>query len=164
MTGSTLPTLVVIDDEPDIRDFVMVVARAAGYSSSAVTDAGPWLMGEQVPPDVIILDLVMPGMDGVEVLREFARRHQSSRIIISSAHSSRVLGLSIVGQLPKPFHAAQPRELLNQQLAASKPEPAAKLNPALPELRRTEASASRSPSFSYCRGRKWRTASTRHSA
>ena len=143
-SGGAKPTLVIIDDQQELCDLVVAIARSAGYDASAVIDAGPWLESAAPAPDVIILDLMMPGVDGIEVLRKLAARHQTSRIIISSAHSASVLdasmrlagalGLRIAGQLPKPVQAARLRELLGRQLAAPAAPPDAKPQVTLDEL------------------------------
>lgn len=139
-----LPTLVVVDDQPELCDLVLAVAKADGYDATAAIDPIEWLLRTEAAPDVIILDLMMPGMDGIEVLRKLAERGQKSRIILSSAHSERVLdssmrlakalGLNIVGRLPKPVKPAQLRDLLRQQMALARPATAGAPQPTLDEL------------------------------
>lgn len=63
-------SVLVVDDEPDIRDLLRITLEAEGYE---VFEAGDGLeaihMVRQAQPDLVILDIMMPHMDGLEVLR-----------------------------------------------------------------------------------------------
>ena len=118
-----MPRLLVLDDMESVGATVAAFARSVGYDARYVThpaeffDAlGTWT------PDVLVIDLVMPTMDGVEVIGRLAQAGCRSRLVISSGVGSRVLdaarraagehGLPIVGVLSKPFHAEAARALL----------------------------------------------------
>lgn len=115
-------TLRVIDDEPALCGFVRAVAEGLGYAVSVhlgAEDAGaldpPW-------PDVIALDLAMPGIDGIEALRRLGAQQCPSRILLMSGFDRRVLetatqlaverGLGVIGHVEKPMRAATLRTLL----------------------------------------------------
>ncbi len=115
--------LLILDDDPLSGQTIGNVASLAGYEveiTSNHKDFFPLL--ESWKPDIIALDLVMPDMDGVEVIAELARRHSQAKVIITSGIGGRVLdaagrtaaerGLHIAGVLPKPFSPATLRELL----------------------------------------------------
>ena len=104
--------LLILDDDPDVGQTIELIARTAGLETrftSSPVQFFDWL--DQWLPDHI--DLVMPEMDGVEVLAQLARRSCRARIIVTSGVDGRVLdaagrsaserGLDIVGVLPKPF-------------------------------------------------------------
>lgn len=81
---------------------------------------------EEWSPDAVAIDLVMPGMDGMQVLQELARRECRARVIVTSGVGNRVLdaagrsarehGLHFAGVLPKPFYSADVARLLDRCL------------------------------------------------
>jgi CheY-like chemotaxis protein len=85
------PRLLVIDDDPAIRQVVAGVARSVGFDvaacdSDATLDA--CLDGEA---DLIILDLVMPVVDGIEVIERLAQSQSLARLVLVSGQDRRVL-------------------------------------------------------------------------
>jgi len=81
-------TILVVDDEPLVRDLLVQFLSLRGYRALGVKDGAEALsMVEQAPPDLILLDLIMPGMDGVEVLRQLRQReYRGGVIIITGSH------------------------------------------------------------------------------
>ena len=76
-------TILVVDDEPLIRDLLVQFLSLRGYRALGVKDGTQALsMVEQAPPDLILLDLFMPGMDGVDVLRQLRQREYAGGVII----------------------------------------------------------------------------------
>ena len=62
--------VLIIDDDPDFQEFVCALFELEGYEPHAAFDGPTGLeLYEQVHPDVILLDVMMPGMDGYEVCR-----------------------------------------------------------------------------------------------
>ena len=115
--------LLILDDEPGIAATVAVIAESAGFAAISTTDATEFFSRiEEWQPTHIALDLVMPNMDGVQVLARLAELGCTASIIITSGVGSRVLdaagrsatghGLRIAGMLAKPFTPAMLRALL----------------------------------------------------
>jgi DNA-binding response OmpR family regulator len=111
MTG---PTILVVDDEPPIIDLVRGYLEREGYTVTAVGD-GPSAVEavRDLSPDVVILDVMLPGFDGVEVCRRI-RAFSDAYVLMLTARSEeidRVVGLSVGADdyLAKPF---SPRELV----------------------------------------------------
>lgn len=81
--ADTGETILVVDDEPLVRDLLVQFLSLRGYRALGVKDGAEALsMVEQAPPDLILLDLVMPGMDGAEVLRQLRQREYTGGVII----------------------------------------------------------------------------------
>ena len=124
----TQPTLVVIDDEPDLCEFVAEVAKLEGFDPIAISDAPSIAAIVGADPEVIVLDLNMPDMDGVEILRRCAERGCRARFILMSGFDRKVLDaacqlavahrLTVAGILEKPVRGADLQELLRKQVSA----------------------------------------------
>jgi len=123
--------LLILDDDPLAGQTIGNVAALAGYAVEVTDNHQDFFrLLEAWPPDIIALDLVMPGMDGVEIIAELARRQSQASIIITSGIGGRVLdaagrtaaerGLHIGGILPKPFSPALLRELLTKSAGDGK--------------------------------------------
>ena len=107
------PRLLLVDDEPSLGDYLARAAIECGFEAEVTRDDGKFrdaFLRER--PDIVALDLGMPGMDGVELLRFLADERYSSPVLIVSGHDRRVLdsafrlgealGLSMAGPLQKP--------------------------------------------------------------
>ena len=134
--SDTVSRLLVLDDDPDIGQTVRNMAENLGYQCRVTTrpeDFFETLDGWR--PSHILLDLVMPEMDGMEVIRHLADRRCGATLIISSGLGNRVIDaasraasqhqLSMAGVLAKPFSIRDLRTLLGRQPPASpSPRPA----------------------------------------
>jgi DNA-binding response OmpR family regulator len=105
--------LLVVEDDPDIRSMMREALTRQGYEVSTAT-SGREVLGEvaRSQPDLILLDLKMPGMDGYEVIRQLKAGHdtQSIPIIVTTASpldkerdKIRVLGMGATQYITKPL-------------------------------------------------------------
>jgi DNA-binding response OmpR family regulator len=114
MAEVDLRRILLVDDEPELRRMVRRYLQAEGFEvveASDGRDAVSRLGGST--PDLVVLDVAMPGIDGFEVLQEI-RRHSDVPVIMLTARTEevdRVVGLSIGADdyVTKPF---SPRELV----------------------------------------------------
>src|SRR6202167_1988691 len=122
--------LLIFDDDPGVGNIIRLIAEKSGLAARLVTHPEDFFraVGEWRPTHITI-DLVMPDMDGVQVLVELAARNCKANVIITSGMGGRVLdaagrsandhGLNIVGVLAKPFGTAAMQELLLQPAGAA---------------------------------------------
>ena len=107
-------TLMVLDDDRVLAAIISRVAEASGFHVRCFSDPLDFLAAvRSESPSHLAVDLVLPGMDGIEVLRRLADTRCASGIILTSGMGERVLesarqtarerGLDILGVLPKPF-------------------------------------------------------------
>ncbi|MDP9441864.1 MAG: response regulator transcription factor [Actinomycetota bacterium] len=109
-----METVLVVDDEPAVRELVAAVFRSAGFSVRCSPTAASALESLAADPlDLIILDLTLPDMDGLAVLREIRQRSGVPIIVLTGrgAEPDRVLDFAVGADdyVPKPF---SPRELV----------------------------------------------------
>lgn len=103
--------VLVVDDEPDIQDFVSMVLRGAAYAVDTASNGREALQKiESDPPDLVILDLMMPAMDGWTVLERLSReRKPAPPIVVLSGHRdyARAQEAGAAACVLKPFDVPQ---------------------------------------------------------
>jgi DNA-binding response OmpR family regulator len=121
----TLPRLLLIDDEPALAAFVAKAADLCGFDPMiAEQDQQFRDLFREKRPQMVALDLGMPGMDGIELLRFLADEGFKDPVLIISGFDRRVLesairlgtaiGLQMVGPLEKPARLEELEEILNR--------------------------------------------------
>lgn len=124
-SSETPITLLILDDDALTGQTIRSIAEFAGLDvrfTSSPQEFFEWVNDWQ--PTFVALDLIMPEMDGVEVMQRLAQQGCTANLIITSGVGSRVLdaavrsarehGLNILGSLAKPFSPAELRSLLSQ--------------------------------------------------
>ena len=125
---TAIQRVLVIDDSIEVGEIVSVTIEKLGMTCTLTTDVPAFLaeLGQDSSPGstLIMLDLVMPNTDGIELLRLLAARRCQAGIILMSGVGKRVidtaerlaksLGLTIVGQLQKPFRIVQLEALIER--------------------------------------------------
>ncbi len=109
-----MPTILIVDDDAHIRDVIDFALQKAGFATVNAENGEQALARFQShPPDLVVLDIVMPELDGTEVCKAL-RRFSSVPIVFLSSRDDevdRILGLELGGDdyVTKPF---SPRELV----------------------------------------------------
>ncbi|MDR6864173.1 response regulator transcription factor [Phycicoccus sp. 3266] len=118
MTTPQGTRVLVADDDPDIRDLVDFKLSQAGYAVQAVPDGlAAWEAYQQEAPALVILDVMMPGLSGIDVLRKIRDSETPSTPVLLLSAKSRDTDVDTgfaVGAddyVIKPF---SPRELLHR--------------------------------------------------
>src|SRR6267143_83624 len=122
--------ILVVDDEPDAIELIAFNLKAAGYDVTSAADGDEALKkARAVLPHLIILDLMLPGVDGLAVCKQLRRDERTAPIPIimltaKAAEIDRVLGLELGADdyVTKPF---SPRELILRIKRLLRREPAA---------------------------------------
>ncbi|HEX4789376.1 MAG TPA: response regulator transcription factor [Actinospica sp.] len=127
------PTVLVVDDEPKIRDIVRRYLEADGFAVTEQGDGpGALAAAREQRPDLIVLDVMLPGLDGVEVLRRLRETSQVPVILLTARAEEvdKLIGLAVGADdyLTKPFSgrelAARARVIL-RRVTSAPPEAAA---------------------------------------
>jgi DNA-binding response OmpR family regulator len=124
--------LLLIDDEPAFGRFIAHAAETGGFTAHVTMSAEPFMQKyRELKPEAVALDLGMPRVDGVELLRFLAEAKCTAPVIIISGFDRRVLdssmrlgsalGLKMVGPLEKPVRLQELLDLLDQ---IKRPSPA----------------------------------------
>ena len=106
--------ILVIDDEPDIRNVVQLYLRREGFDVETAADGEAALRSvEQNPPDLVVLDLIMPKMGGLDVIRRIRSQQDIPIIMLTSKDEEidKIVGLEVGADdyITKPF---SPREMV----------------------------------------------------
>jgi two-component system OmpR family response regulator len=113
VTKDTAPRVLVVDDEPSIVDAVATSLRYEGFEVDvAVTGRDALTLAQEDPPDLVILDVMLPGLDGLEVTRRLRADGVDVPILFVTARDTlhdKVAGLTIGGDdyVTKPFALAE---------------------------------------------------------
>ena len=155
MAGDAKARVLVVDDEANIRTMLRVCLEGAGYEVAlAPSGEAGVALARRSPPDVALVDLRMPGIDGLAVLRALALDAPSTGVVLMTAHASidsavDAVRAGAVDYLPKPFTPAQVLHAVAKVLAR------ARVEHELAELRRAGSRVhprfeSKSPAMQHC--------------
>lgn len=121
--------LLVVDDQVEITDLIREIAGAEGYDVHTLNQSSQFFdRFEQIGPDVVCIDIHMPDVDGIEILRWLSNANAASRVVILSGGDPLFTKVAErIGEaasldihtLVKPFSLSDFREILREV-----PEPA----------------------------------------
>ncbi|QPC47905.1 response regulator YycF [Mangrovibacillus cuniculi] len=101
-------TILVVDDEKPIADILEFNLKKEGYTVHCAYDGDTAIkMAEEIKPDLMLLDIMLPGRDGMEVCREIRKKYEMPIIMLTAKDSEidKVLGLELGADdyVTKPF-------------------------------------------------------------
>lgn len=111
-------TILIVDDHPVVRDGLAAILGTQPdftVGGEAATGEEALALYEELRPDVVLLDLEMPGMDGVTVLRRLREQHPAARVVVFTAFDTdeRILGALRAGAKGYLLKGAPRTELFN---------------------------------------------------
>jgi two-component system, OmpR family, response regulator ResD len=124
----TRGSVLVVDDEPVITEVVSRYLERAGYATRVAADGLEALrIADDSEPDLVVLDLLLPGLDGLEVMRELRERRRTPVILLTAKGEAgdRIMGLrrGADDYVVKPFSPAELVARVDAVLRRGEPEP-----------------------------------------
>ncbi len=149
--------ILIIDDEPSVRDALRMVFKADHETVSAADGPAALAQLADGPVDLVLLDVVLPGMDGLEVLRAIRAAYPALPVVMLTATRTvrtavDAIRLGAVDYLTKPFDVDELRLVVRKALAvpAAPPPPGGSASPA----HRSAATAANGSAGRYATGAK----------
>ncbi|HEY7957371.1 MAG TPA: sigma-54 dependent transcriptional regulator [Polyangia bacterium] len=121
-------SVLIVDDDDSSREYLAVLLNALGFSPEAVASGALAIerLARDEPPDVVVLDVLMPDLDGVETLRRYRAAGGRVPVVMCSALDEsdtvvRAMRAGAADYITKPFNSDELREILERVAEGSKP-------------------------------------------
>jgi|SRR6185503_14179817 two-component system nitrogen regulation response regulator GlnG len=117
--------ILVVDDEPEVRLVLTEFLESRGYEVTAASSGAEAIsLVDAVKPHVVLLDVTMPEMDGMETLKRLAAANPGLPIIMVTANAdvdvtSRLLAMGAADYIPKPFDLEYLGQAVGIQISAA---------------------------------------------
>ena len=118
--------ILVVDDEPQVRQLMEQFLTDKGFNVRVAENGRQGLAAlESFTPDLVLLDMHMPELDGIETLKQLAGRSPAPAVIMVTVNddvetTSRLLQLGAADYVPKPFDLDYLEQAINIQLSATR--------------------------------------------
>lgn len=103
----TAPRVLVVDDSPELRRFMVLVLERAGMAAEPAADGEEAMeRAVETPPDVVVTDYRLPGIDGLETCRRLRALCGARAVLVSGGSITPEMAARVDAVLEKPFSAA----------------------------------------------------------
>lgn len=113
-TNAKLARVMVVDDDTLMREVLKALLRDEGFQVAGEARDGPSALSlvERTRPDIVCLDVNMPGMSGLDVLKSIRNKYPDIRVVMITGDSSmgtvrEAVGFGAMGYIIKPFNAGR---------------------------------------------------------
>jgi len=130
--------LLVIDDDPDICALVALAATSAGLDAASSTNFEQFKIRLTPETRVVVIDLMMPDVDGIEVIRYLSDRGHTAEVVLISGYDKKVLnvaaqlattlGLHVRAALQKPLNRGQLQDVFVRERDGTRSSPSSRAN------------------------------------
>jgi len=123
MSGAAMPRILLAEDDDSLRGFLARALERAGYDVTACADGDEAAAVLDEPWDLLLTDIVMPGLDGIEVARQAAAKHPGLRIMFITGFAAVALAAGESAPagakvLSKPIHLREIVHEVDRMIAA----------------------------------------------
>lgn len=120
--GKALKTVLIVDDEMGIRESLRMILKTEYRVLTASSGIEALKVQEREQPDIVFLDILMPGMDGMRVLAELRRTTPDTPVVMLTATQTlrtavEAMKLGAYDYLTKPFHVQEIKDLIQKAVA-----------------------------------------------
>ena len=114
--------VLVLDDEPEVCRYIADLIEGLGFEVETASNAALVYLHELKDSDIVFIDILMPGMDGLQVLEVLSRRNARCRIVLmigtdeepaGAVAMAKERGLQLIGILYKPFRLEHVKEVMD---------------------------------------------------
>ena len=119
-----VPRLMVVDDDDDVARLVCRAAESLGFSTQTVSGIAAFDAFVNFEPDVVVVDIFMPEIDGFEILHYLGQTHKGASVVIVSGkgisframaeHMCEQEGLHILANVAKPFSIERLHSIISE--------------------------------------------------
>ncbi len=115
--------ILIVDDQFGIRVLLQELFQKEGYQTFQAADGKKALeIVTHQNPDIVLLDIKIPGMDGIEILKQIKAKDVNCRVLIMTAYGEldliqEALDLGAVAYIAKPFDIMELRDVINKMMS-----------------------------------------------
>ena len=122
--GENMTKIMIVDDEPDLREMLNLMLNKEGFETKTAENGSDFLNKlDNFDPDIVTLDIMMPGLTTSEILRELTGKKSKPKIILltvvrySESEKKKIFGMgNVVDYVTKPFDLDQLMDAIHKHV------------------------------------------------